>query len=426
MTAKFIAKISPDSYPALQWRKKLAARILIARNLSSKSRVLKGSILSTVNESARDSVRAKDDSLTLEKFLREILADAKHSANLPSKRTLSPRVTEAFNDFEQDLGIVSCYNCVKYRLFDDKKLIAELIEPSICNGTNDEPNLTDRAACLYIITSIFGMAVQLAEESYRTLLKDAEIGLTISIKFRATEEKSLGASTTLRDREGMRIAIIEVKLPAEDFDHHQYFNLPYYIFHEVCVHAPEAWDYPGSRPLLVTPSTCPLREGFVDAAAAHILDRALSQNKLGIEHDRFKEEFQLATQTSSLSRAIPRAEVEASDLSRDQFMQEITEARHRGQVLFLKIASEIGDDAAADLALALNLLSLDDNRRDQLVAELTLALDPRPVPAGSGEGAPIAEASIPAFLRRLTDAAQAGRLRTLREAAESLIRSPEF
>jgi hypothetical protein len=425
MVVRFEPVIKPDGYPDLQWRKQLAARLLIARNISPRANRLKGAILTAASAAAKQPGQVPK----LDNFLGLVLKAARHQAKNPAanvdtaKKKLHDRT---FKDFRDDLTSISCRDCVRSRLTALKEEFTEpVLERRICDGKNDHDNLTGAASCLALITQLFFDLAALAEKHYASLLEHSNNHkLLIYLQIVPTNEPDLGAKTEFLDEDGNRIAKVQLKVPVEHLHHTQYFRIPYYIFHEICVHGPEAWDLEGPR-RLCTPSRCPLREGFVDAAAVYVLNKALSAGEIARGGNfRFKDDFQFAAEHSQLDRAVLPLGEEISEEERLQAKQDIVRARKDGLMLFRKLVSERDGDQIARLAFSLNLLCLDEDSRALLVDHLDSALQAHPMLGGYARP----EGGTPAWLGQLCAAATAGKMKDLDVLVNQLLgnRPAEF
>lgn len=110
------------------------------------------------------------------------------------------------------------------------------------NRLRDSESLEGVGQCWSLLTELFTCRVELAEETYGGLLNGHEVRtLHLRLQTRRTTEADLGARTRfLHETGSKRRAIIELKLPIERFDDSHLTRLPYILFHEICVHGPEA------------------------------------------------------------------------------------------------------------------------------------------------------------------------------------------
>ncbi len=132
---------------------------------------------------------------------------------------------------------------------------------------------------------------------------------SLRLKTMHTSGEDIGARTRFptHDDFGDRNATVEINLPVDWFDEAHMKRLPYLMFHEICVHGPEAW-HGASRSRAGpqrTSERCSFREGFVDAAATHTLVSWLQTQPSALK--RWRElalQCMLPTETAQLSRAI--------------------------------------------------------------------------------------------------------------------------
>ena len=198
---------------------------------------------------------------------------------------------------------------------------------------------------------------------------------------RITTDAAFGARTIFpeEDRPGQRTAIVELTLPVEEFDEGYYLRLPYYMFHEVCVHAPEGWSSPANR--VPTNERCAFGEGFVDAAAVRILTRALEREGILTDADRpYCERFMNEAEKMQHQRADLEAAQRSSSKRRAKAQQDAVDARDSGMRLFKRLAKredrQLADEAIR-IALCVNLLPLLPNERISFMTMLDRASDDR-------------------------------------------------
>jgi len=252
----------------------------------------------------------------------------------------------------------------------------------MCNGRNDLDNLRFGALCWETFAELFKFGVQIAQEAYADVLRtNQNEHLDVKLHTRITTDAGFGARTLFPedDRPGQRTAIVELTLPVEDFDEGFYLRLPYYMFHEVCVHAPEGWTASAKR--VPTNERCAFGEGFVDAAAVRILARALEREGILTDADRpYAERFMNEAEKAQHQRADLDAAQRSSSKRRAGTQQDAAHARDEGMRLFKRLAKredrQLADEAIR-IALCVNLLPLEPDERISFMAMLDRASDCR-------------------------------------------------
>lgn len=315
----------------------------------------------------------KRHATTLSQFLADLVADLRRT-------NAETSATSSIERFAAEAALIDCTNCA-----------ARSSSGMPCrNRLRDSENLEGVGQCWSLLTELFTCLVELAEEAYGGLLNEHEVRtLHLRLQTRRTTEADLGARTQfLRETGSNRRAIIELKLPIERFDDSHLTRLPYILFHEICVHGPEAWlggsrHEPGPER---TTELCAFREGFVDAAAAWLLRYWLvtAPERLA-RHATLADKYDMATTAAQYGRASAGpAEFLASGESA-RARRGITNVRARGLSLFNRmlqldtIGGTVPGEAVAHLAFALNLLPLSENQRTRLVNALQAAAEPHAI-----------------------------------------------
>jgi hypothetical protein len=156
-----------------------------------------------------------------------------------------------------------------------------------------------------------------------------------------------------------------------DFHHGHYFSLSYYIFHEICVHTPQSWRSTGHRNAeLDATETCPLREGFVDAAAHKLLKHALENPDNFPVNRRFLESFSLHSDRTHANRVTPDPRKQLSKHPKDEAECAAVEARESGVKLFERMGAHEPREHVIEFALSLNVLPLNKDNRIRLMTQL--------------------------------------------------------
>jgi hypothetical protein len=358
---EFAPHVHHDRHPDLRGRKQIVARLLIARNLRARPKLQSGKKSKQFKGAVKFAELAANSDLLdkhepLHAFLLKILAEARRHPSADSK---------CCDQFEKELTAMCCDKCVARRLDGADR---DDIERAMCDGNNDLANMQYGALCWETFSELFKFVVQIAQKAYGEILHaNQKEQLKLTLQTRVTTESGFGARTLFPDDDapGKRTAIVELTLPVEDFDDGHYLRLPYYMFHEVCVHAPERWTAPHKRQ--PTNERCAFGEGFVDAAAVRILTRALECGGSCTAADEpYFEHFMNAAEKAQHQRADLDSALRSSSKQRDKAYQEASDARNRGMLLFKRLAKredrQLADEAIR-IALCVNLLPLEPDER---------------------------------------------------------------
>lgn len=266
----------------------------------------------------------------------------------------------------------------------------------VCSGqTTDHKIVSDarnQATCLGFILDMFARLVETAEAFYclhvgaDALAAAGHPGLSLRLLVLPTQSRGMGAQTDFPSDDAVtnRCAHITVALPVDVLDKTHLGALPYFLFHEIAVHGPEAWFDVGCR--VTTPSTCALREGFVDAVAvAHLID-ALRHDLAFAAFPGLSQRLADLALKAHLDRTHPNtgamvpAEAEAEDVR--------GQVRQWGAATLEAYRSAGIERTGRKLAAALNLLVASDGVRGTYLAiarAVAIALTPATRSLGSLE-----------------------------------------
>jgi hypothetical protein len=375
MPIDFEAIVRHEEHIDLRGRKQLLAKLLIARSFGSTASDLPEGLLSAVKSASNNEELIEDSGCSLEDFIRYILGEAVAWTNR-HRRSGSPKVQTAVASFRADLKRVSCRECVRRRLPPGLKHDNQAIKSAICNGANDAENLKGDPRCWKFFNRLFEKLVKVAECAYRRVLCSEVERLRIQFKTVRTNGSCIRANTTFPNHDSLpsRAAVASITFPVVDFHHGHYFTLPYYIFHEICVHTPQAWRVSGRRNReLDATETCPLREGFVDAAAHKLLERALENPRRFDLHRGFLEDFSVYSSKAHFDRVTPDPLKQQSKRPEDEEECAAVEARLCGEKLFRRMGAQEPKDRPKHVirfALSLNVLPLTKDDRTRLVTQL--------------------------------------------------------
>ena len=382
---KFIPSADHDQHPDLRGRKQIAARLLIARNLRAHATLgqrrapkpLKNA-LRVAETAASNSDQLDERELSLHDFVEGVLHEARRCCT--TSKAPSVRMDECLDGFEEDISNLSCKKCVIRRLSPADGANPDIVKQAVCNGANDLTNLRFGGLCWQTFSDLFKICVEIAEEAYSGILSvEGDEALVVHLHTKVTTKESVGARTWFpaEDEPGHRAAIVELALPVDDFDDTYYLRLPYYIFHEVCVHSPESWAAQQKRQ--AANERCAFGEGFVDAAAVRILTRALEGGKILPPSQRpYVERFMSEAEKAQHLRADLGAGDRSSTKDRDKGAQDAVSARDQGMLLFKRLArreDRQAADEAIGIALCVNVLPLEPDERRSFMTGLDRASD---------------------------------------------------
>ena len=319
-------------------------------------------------------VLAENDQLPLSDFLKKLISRLHDSvedvAQAQPVRSAQIRalLTVAINEFEDDAQHISCENCSRDRA-----------NGAVCNGTLQDERILKSfdglgAPCWRLVTELFDELVAIAEEHYAPMLNGA--GLTVRLSTRPTPKPVVGAKAQFppQDSATGRMTSITVDLPNESLDYTHMRSLAYTMFHEIFVHGAESWLAAGRRS--TTTELCAFREGFVDAAAAAVLQEHLSECGLKSRlHQSFAEVFGRGTHVAHAQRmAFPMGGVRRGDPDAQQAAT-VASARNRGWKVFRSLEKRLKGKQSVQLAVCLNLLVLSEGEREALLSALDRASD---------------------------------------------------
>jgi hypothetical protein len=379
---RFRADLAHPEHPTLTDRKRLVWRLAVLRNLILRTEEAAADERSRLNDLASAVLAAaevtiKNDHEQLDDFLSAAiktmqgLAAKMVNAAGPSKKRIRSLLRTAIGNVRDETKAINCAGCSKARQ-----------GGPICNGSlNDERALEgsdDKGPpCWRLLTELFSEILEIAEDEYGPFI--AACGQRqLAVKFctRRAKDRDVGAKALFPDddSEQRRVTEITLALPPHGLHHTHIRDLPYVLFHEVFVHSVEGWVTKGCR--LETTELCAFREGFVDAAAAHVLEQRLLNPGLrsGL-HRSYSEIFSRGVRTGHANRMTYN--VTRNGLSADEAvqMEQILKARNRGWKLFRRLEAKL-QGGAVRLAICLNLLDLPHEARQALVAVLDRASDP--------------------------------------------------
>jgi hypothetical protein len=422
---EFKPHVHHDKHPDLRGRKQIVARLLIARNLRARPTLQTGSRRGALKEvvkfaeSEADSETRLNGPETLQQFVTGVLEQAR-------QRGKTSPAHECLCHFEQDAHTMCCEHCVAHRLVGADN---DTIKAAICDGHDDHdlPNLQHKALCWETFSELFKFAVNEAQRAYSEVLRGENSEyLEVELRTEITTNPGFGARTVFpaADKRGHRSAIVKLTLPREDFDDGYYLRLPYYLFHEVFVHAPEGWTAEGTR--VPTNERCAFGEGFVDAAAVRVLTRALEAEAvvegsevqetpdrlhLPLTDRPYFERFMNEAEKAHHQRADLSASERSSSKMRDKALQDAADARDDGMRLFKRLArreDRRSADEAIRIALCVNLLPLEPEARIDFMTKLDRA---------SSDQAAVSDKRS-TWLQKLRDAANRGDLDQVRVLIE--------
>ncbi|MXP65335.1 hypothetical protein E0493_18465 [Roseomonas sp. M0104] len=384
----FRADATGGQHPGLESRKRLSALLRAARSLhlpeaTPEERDLVDDLLRAAEKAARNLGPLKDCDTRLDAFLRDMADEVDSQYRTQERLPAAVNIRKLVNRLREDALSVSCESCVGHGAA--KPGAAE----KVCRDDSriDGQNMRNGAACWAPFQGLLQFALLVAQEAYDAVLpQDCQIDLAVEFHTCGTRESALGARTKFpaTDRPGARRAIVEVTLPEDHFNFEHFAALLYLIFHEVCVHGPQAWSTAGKR--AGTLEDCPFREGFVDAAAAELLEEALHVRMAALAPDLlpFAEDIALKTKAEHNRRRDVTPEEASPDARKTAAIRRVRQQRARGVKLFERLkkreaagASRLTGHLAVRLALCANVLDVPDAALVELIERLERVTDPK-------------------------------------------------
>jgi hypothetical protein len=355
----FIPEFKHGNYPPLDLTKVLAARIIAAKlRIHAKEKIINNSSISRLLEDLfhrANTLGPENDSEDFESYLLRIHVSLgrDHEEKEPKE------VLEKFGKIVKNIG---CKKCLS------KHAHGEACKNDMNHDRKIKEN-GDGPGCWSIITLLFEDLIKLAAKQYGDSIKDKNLTIRLEPRLNGSAPPTARTFYPPSDKPHDRRATIHLLLPHEKFDTQDLKQIPYLIFHEVCVHAPESWN--GESRSAPTPNRtseyCSFREGFVDAAAASVLTDWMHKN----EPEIWKN-CSLSTQTAHLVRAIPLPG--GTGIQAAEKVAKIMEAREDGISLFQDYSRRFGMEKSAQLAFSLNLLDISEDDRRRLMIQLQAAI----------------------------------------------------
>lgn len=343
--------------PDLPSRKQVTARWLLARDFSWPAR--SGPFAdeeARVYEEISGAIRTRSvDAQSMSDFLDGVVARASQSvAGVP---TLPE---ESLALLQSSVAATRCAACAA-------RNAARVCE----GGLGDRVNLTSSAACLRPIVDMFIAWATAVEEAYAGILDPRGGDLEVSLTILTTDEADIAATTKLHgeDAAGRRAAEVSLTLPLRELRPTHLGMAAYKLFHEMFVHAPEGWRAAGARTL--SHDRCGIREGFVDAAAALVLDSLLRKPGKLPSFDHVLEEFREEIARAHADRFRSSASFAASQEARR--LDHIMSSRQQGKRCFERLTAKKLGRRAARLAMCVNVLHLSDDERGEMLSLLDRA-----------------------------------------------------
>lgn len=352
-------------------------------------------------ESSSDSILA-----ALAQTTRASIVTA--AAGKSSLRKLVSQTTKAVNDaaaaiggesgehrktignFLTDIDRLDCKACTRRQASTPDSL-----PPICCHDALEDPLVVahpdNDPVCLHFATEMFEKLVARASSYYAALSnghskrktdttirivspRDERL-LTLTFLTMPTTTGAVDGSTRFPqgDARGARKAEVTLQLPAE-LNPKALSELPYIMFHEIFVHGPESWGCEGQR--IATRSSCAMREGFVDAAAAFVLSSELSLKGLSFSALPHSSEWLAAgVLAAQRMRSSPVHMVAAGSSKR------LATLRLNGSMMFDRYTVRNLGKTGAALAAAINLFDLSEADRGAylgILGEAALLMDPEP------------------------------------------------
>jgi hypothetical protein len=419
---KFHADTRHGGHPNLAARKALAARVLIARNLR-----LRVSLCNIGNPVLEDLVReaqhhveteASYDGASLGEFLAGMLEAVDRRLKLlaarnPKVKIPSAKLSEMLDLLREEAGKVSCEFCAGFQS-----------ATKCCTGhALDSDIVAGGARCLGFITELFDFLVDLAAQHYAPLLPDAPTReLKVRLKTRHHSKTQLGAATKFsEDAPNNRHAEVVLDLPLQALDDTHLKRLPYTMFHEIFVHAPESWEAQARR--TETSERCAFREGFVDAAALFVLLSALKRGKkIPISHRDFIRLYQSESKAAHRERRSYGPNGRMSALN-GAIQASVPTTRDAGANVFDVLEQKGLANDAVRIAICLNRLALTEEERTRVLMGLVEIADSLCPINGMGEPGAVRWLDL---LGRLREAAHEGNANIMHALLNEMVDPEEF
>lgn len=360
-----------SSYPDLAARKRLIAKVLLAR--AFKLRVPAGNSRSPGLRNVIDAAdgfiarEANRNGVAMSTFLRELIevVDGQILRELENPQGLDLRggltfLKIAATSFRKEAEIDFCTECQERRNQSVKcsglPIDGTIVADALAAGTG----------CMDHFAAMFRRLVDIAENKYDGRLDGKSEDLTITFRVAHSPRLVTEASTSFQyDEPTQRHAELKVELPIE-FNETHLTRLPYVLFHEIFVHAPESWtELTRRKP---TNERCSFREGFMDAAALYALEAALRGQSFPEGHDEFREHYIAGAKAAHAHRTTLGPQ--GAQWGTDDGVGDLIRFREDGVRPFRRMREAgLGDEALA-VALSLNPLSLTELDRARIVAAL--------------------------------------------------------
>lgn len=388
----FRAERAREKHPELESRKRLAALLLAARSLhlpsaSAEQRELVDDLLRSADRVARDVGLLRDSSISLDLFLRSMADEVERQYRGQERLPAASSIRELVARLRHNAENVDCLRCVQHSPGPSRQFLPLGRSEKVCQGDPalDLENMRNGAVCWQPFQNLFRFALLTAQEAYDAVLPtDCRIDLDFEFHTCGTREPALGAKTLFpsTDRPNARRTIVQITLPEDHFNFEHFAALLYLIFHEVCVHGPQAWYVAGKRD--GTPEDCPFREGFVDAAAAEILEDALHNRVAALAPDLqpFADDIARKTKAEHNRRSDVTPEEANPDTRKTSTIRRIRQQRARGVKIFERLRKRVQINGsqptghlAIRLALCANVLDLSDAALIDLVEQLDRVTD---------------------------------------------------
>lgn len=386
---RFHAETRHGNHPNFAVRKALAARVLIARNLRLRVglRGLGDTVFDDLVEAAYFHVRqhASHDGETFSQFLTNMVDSVEaRVCQLASwedgQSKLPARLADVFTVLRHETNDVSCQKCQGCSAGAAAQCTGHLLDSDIVAGG---------ARCLEFVTELFDFLVRLAERRYARLLPDTPANeLRVRLKTRHHSKAELEAVTKfIDDAPSLRQAHVLVNLPLHALDETHVKRLPYMLFHEIFVHAPEGWETNGPR--VETNELCAFREGFVDAAALFVLVSALRKPaQIPTSHREFARLYLSESEAAHRERRTlgPAGRAAVPHSSK---LANIVSSREAGAAAFEDLSVKGEAEEAVRIAICLNRLALTQEQRTRALTALVEMVkslewvDGRPEPGAS-------------------------------------------
>lgn len=320
---------------------------------------------SVVNEARHFADKVNSDSVPLDQYLRDVgsavavEAEKARVAQNPAMRAFSRHMS------------LDCRACAD-------KARAQICNGSIADGIaiasgGDGTTIPSGGECWTLLAGLIQMLGEFAQLHYAHVPTMQNAVLRVAWKTQIAAHGDIGGATTFprNDAASNRAAEIMIDLPDEGLDESHFGKLPYVIFHEIFVHAPESWGSAGRR--YPSSDMNPFREGFLDRLAYLLLEQFLKK-RLSSPFAHATDFFLAQAEVAHSGRLDLGGSASLQTRAAEQQRLRIG-ARQHGRTLLNRWQDICTLKRIARLSTRLNALELTDKQQRKLLKILDLATE---------------------------------------------------